>query len=262
MTMRLPYVGEGKDKRADDEKCLPILQRAYELGINFFDTAWGYINRDGQRIVGKGVKPFRDKIYLSSKLPAGEVQQPGDFRRKLEMSLRELDTDYIDFYHMLRVGQLIADTLNARGVRTVHSTALNDYPAYSGAYTRALKDIGAWVKKYPTVRIVIDVHRDAMMSGGKVYKTVAAIGGVQTAQLEFVAGTDAGGLSHDRWRQNLTYQVQLQYRLNTRFPGLMRPLNLRRGRFNQHGIPPRVLTFGRASSKIRTNAVRVRIRLL
>lgn len=98
--MRLPYVGEGKDKRADDEKCLPILQRAYELGINFFDTAWGYINRDGQRIVGKGVKPFRDKIYLSSKLPAGEVQQPGDFRRKLEMSLRELDTDYIDFYHM------------------------------------------------------------------------------------------------------------------------------------------------------------------
>jgi len=137
-------------------------------------------------------------------------------------------------HNMLRVGQLIADTLNARGVRTVHSTALNDYPAYSGAYTRALKDIGAWVKKYPTVRIVIDVHRDAMMSGGKVYKTVAAIGGVQTAQLEFVAGTDAGGLSHDRWRQNLTYQVQLQYRLNTRFPGLMRPLNLRRGRFNQH----------------------------
>lgn len=98
--MRLPTVGEGKDRRADDEACVPILRRAYELGINFFDTAWGYMNRDGQRIVGAGVKPFRDKIYLSSKLPPKEVQKEGDFRRKLELSLRELDTDYIDFYHM------------------------------------------------------------------------------------------------------------------------------------------------------------------
>ena len=98
--MRLPTVGEGKDRRADDDKCLPILQRAYDLGINFFDTAWGYMNRDGQRIVGKGVKPFRDKVYLSSKLPPDEVQQPGDFRRKLELSLKEMDTDYLDFYHM------------------------------------------------------------------------------------------------------------------------------------------------------------------
>lgn len=98
--MRLPTVGEGKERRADDEKCIPILHRAYELGINFFDTAWGYMNRDGQRIVGAGVKPFRDKIYLSSKLPPDEVQEKGEFRRKLELSLRELDTDYIDFYHM------------------------------------------------------------------------------------------------------------------------------------------------------------------
>ncbi len=98
--MRLPAVGEGEQRRCDDEKCIPILHRAYELGINFFDTAWGYTNRDNQRVVGKAVHDFRDKIYLSSKLPPSEVQQPGDFRRKLEHSLRLMDTDYLDFYHM------------------------------------------------------------------------------------------------------------------------------------------------------------------
>lgn len=98
--MRLPAVGEGEQRRCDDEACIPILRRAYELGINFFDTAWGYTNRDNQRVVGKAVHDFRDKIYLSSKLPPSEVQQPGDFRRKLEHSLRLMDTDYLDFYHM------------------------------------------------------------------------------------------------------------------------------------------------------------------
>ena len=98
--MRLPMVGEGKEARADDEKGVAIIRRAYELGINFFDTAWGYMNRDGQRITGLGIKPFRDKVVLSSKLPPDEVQEPADFMRKLEMSLREFDTEYIDYYHM------------------------------------------------------------------------------------------------------------------------------------------------------------------
>ncbi len=98
--MRLPMVGAGEQAKADDEKGVAVIRRAYELGINLFDTAWGYMNRDGQRITGLGVKPFRSEIYISSKLPPGELKEPADFRRKLEMSLRELDTDYIDFYHM------------------------------------------------------------------------------------------------------------------------------------------------------------------
>ena len=98
--MRLPAVGEGENRRCDDDACIPILRRAYELGINFFDTAWGYTNRDNPRIVGKALHDVRDKVYLSSKLPPSEVQQPGDFRRKLEHSLKLMDTDYLDFYHM------------------------------------------------------------------------------------------------------------------------------------------------------------------
>jgi len=138
-------------------------------------------------------------------------------------------------YNMLRVGQEIADILQARGIKTVHSETLNDYPAYSGSYNRALADISDYMKQYPSVKVVIDVHRDAMIAAdGTRYKTVADINGKRAAQLMFVTGTDAGGLSHDRWQDNLTFQLQLHQRLNSRYPGIMRPMNIRTGRFNQH----------------------------
>ena len=136
--------------------------------------------------------------------------------------------------NMLRVGKEICDRLNARGISTLHSTALNDYPAYNGSYNRALKNIQSYVNKYPSIRLVIDVHRDAISSGGTYYKTSADIDGAQTAQLMFVTGTDAGGLTHEGWRDNLTFQAQLHDRLNSTCPGIMRPMSIRASRFNQH----------------------------
>lgn len=134
----------------------------------------------------------------------------------------------------LRVGQAICDILNARGISTVHSTVLNDYPAYNGSYNRALKDIQAQVARYPSVRLVIDVHRDAIASGDTYYKTSSKVNGMETAQLMFVTGTDGGGLSHPNWKDNLTFQAQLHDELNSRYPGLMRPMSIRESRYNQH----------------------------
>ncbi len=136
--------------------------------------------------------------------------------------------------NMLRIGKEICDLLNQHGISTVHSTTLNDYPAYNGSYNRALKDIQKYVEQYPTIRLVIDVHRDAIASGGVYYKTSAVHEGQGTAQLMFVTGTDAGGLSHPDWRDNLTFQAQLHHRLNGVCSGIMRPMSVRASRFNQH----------------------------
>jgi stage II sporulation protein P len=136
--------------------------------------------------------------------------------------------------NVLRVGQEICDILNQRGISAIHSTTLNDYPAYNGSYNRALKDINRFAEKHPSITLVIDVHRDAIATGNTYYKTAAQVDGKQTAQLMFVTGTDAGGLSHTGWRDNLTFQAQLHHRLNSTFPGIMRPLSLRASRFNQH----------------------------
>ena len=145
-------------------------------------------------------------------------------------------------YNVVRVGREITRLLNEKGIKTVHSETLNDSPAYSGSYNRALEDIAAYMKENPSIKLVIDVHRDAMVAqNGTKYKTVASIDGQQTAQLMLVCGTDGGGLVHDSWQDNLSFQLKLQQRLNTKWPGIMRPLNLRAARFNQHVTPGSML---------------------
>ncbi len=138
-------------------------------------------------------------------------------------------------YNVVRVGEEICGVLEARGIKTLHSTLLHDSPAYSGSYNRALDDITARVKAHPSIKVVIDVHRDAMVTqSGVKYKTVAEVNGETLAQLMFVCGTDGGGLVHSGWKNNLSFQMKLQNRLNTACPGLMRPITIRNERFNQH----------------------------
>lgn len=97
--MRLPEFEKDGKWYIDEEKAIPMLQRAYELGVNYFDTAMYYCHANSQYTVGKGIKPFRDKIMLSTKIPVGDVKVTADFRKILEEQLRRLDTDRIDFYH-------------------------------------------------------------------------------------------------------------------------------------------------------------------
>ncbi len=97
--MRLPEFERDGQWYIDEEKAIPMLRRAYELGVNYFDTAVMYCHNNSQYTVGRALKPIRDKVLLSTKLPMGEVNGRDDFRRVLEQSLERLDTPYIDFYH-------------------------------------------------------------------------------------------------------------------------------------------------------------------
>ncbi|MDR3314302.1 MAG: aldo/keto reductase [Oscillospiraceae bacterium] len=97
--MRLPEVEADGKWRVDEEKSTPLLRRAKELGVNYFDTGYYYCHHNSESAVGKAVKPFRSDVLLSTKIPMGELKEAGDYRRWLERSLRELDTDYVDFYH-------------------------------------------------------------------------------------------------------------------------------------------------------------------
>jgi predicted aldo/keto reductase-like oxidoreductase len=97
--MRLPEIERDGQRVVDEEKAIPMLRRGYELGINYFDTAVGYNNGQSQYVVGRALKPFRDKVMISTKLPLGMVNETDDFKRVLFQSLERIDTSYIDFYH-------------------------------------------------------------------------------------------------------------------------------------------------------------------
>ncbi|MCX7614720.1 MAG: stage II sporulation protein P [Clostridiales bacterium] len=142
-------------------------------------------------------------------------------------------------YSVVRVGDEIEKILNKKGIKTIHyEDGYFDYPSYTGSYTRSMKAISEQLKKYPSIKVVIDLHRDAMISStGIKYKTETTINGKKAAQIMLVCGTDEGGLSHKDWRQNLAFDVTLQRDLLKKYPTLMRPINLRSERFNQNVRP-------------------------
>ncbi|HHV94713.1 MAG TPA: 4Fe-4S dicluster domain-containing protein [Firmicutes bacterium] len=103
--MRLPEIEENGTYRVDEERALAVITRAFELGVNYIDTAYGYCHGNSEIVVGKALKGWRDKVYLSTKIPTWLVKDRGDYRRFLEEQLRKLDVDYIDFYHFHALNQ-------------------------------------------------------------------------------------------------------------------------------------------------------------
>ena len=95
--MRLPMKDESTVNR---DKAIPMLLRAYELGVNYFDTGKWYCGQDSERTVGEALKHMdRSKVYLSTKY-AMENPTASDLREKFEKSLVLLDQEYVDFYHL------------------------------------------------------------------------------------------------------------------------------------------------------------------
>lgn len=151
---------------------------------------------------------------------------------------RTQDTEY----SVVRVGRVLAEGLEARGISVLHDTSFNDYPSYNGAYNSTLKKIQQWVEEYPSIQMVIDIHRDAAANeDGTPVRHAVTLDGRETAQLMLVVGTDQGGLSHPGWRDNLSWALKLQAVLNRQWPGLCRNLDLRTERFNQHMTPGSLL---------------------
>ncbi|NDO19256.1 hypothetical protein FMM68_06250 [Lachnospiraceae bacterium MD329] len=145
----------------------------------------------------------------------------------------ERNTD--DTLNVVAVGEEIKATLEANGINAVHDTTYHDYPSYQGAYSRALTTIENQLKANPSIKIVLDVHRDAFIypDGSKLSVSYDE-NGVSTAQVMLVVGTNSMGLWHDNWRENLKFASKIQNAAEIMYPGLMRPINLRTERFNEH----------------------------
>lgn len=137
--------------------------------------------------------------------------------------------------NVMAVGQVICDTLKEYGIESIHDKTVHDYPTYQGAYTRTLKTIESNLNAYPSIKVVLDVHRDAFVyKDGRKLRVASDINGVPTAQVMLVVGTDSMGLYHPKWRENLKLAAKIQSAANIMYPGLMRSIDLRTERFNMH----------------------------
>ena len=108
--MRLKeFQDEQGNWQVDQEHTNAMLMKAYELGVNYFDTAFYYCHSNSEIAIGKALAPIRDKVYISTKCPLELVKCPEDYEKILDESLSKLGTDYVDFYHFWGINQKAFD---------------------------------------------------------------------------------------------------------------------------------------------------------
>ena len=141
-------------------------------------------------------------------------------------------------YNMIRVGDELTQALTKLGLQVIHDRSLYDYPSYNGSYTRAQAAIEDYLTQYPSIQLVLDVHRDAvLLEDGSPYKTTVSAAGESCSQIMLCVGTDGSGLSHPHWRENLKLALHLQEALTAIEPELARPISLVNSRYNQNLTP-------------------------
>lgn len=136
-------------------------------------------------------------------------------------------------YNMVALGDKLATLLERAGIGVIHDRTLHDYPSYNSAYTNSRQSVQDYLRRYPSIQVVLDLHRDAALnSDGSQYAPTVTVNGETVAQLMLVVGTDASGMLHPRWEENLSAAVKLQVLLERQVPGITRPTILRAQRYN------------------------------
>ena len=139
-------------------------------------------------------------------------------------------------YNMLSIGAHLASLLEAQGIPVLQDLEFHDYPSYNGSYIHARKSLESYLEDYPSIQLVLDLHRDASEGENGQLRTIAKVNGIPSAQLMLVLGTN-----HERYEDNLSLALKLHAQLETLHPGIMRPLQLRSQRFNQDLSPGALL---------------------
>ena len=211
------------------------------------------------KITAKNMSPGSDKIYIANKTVL-EINPENILKREypIEKAVKGNDTPKVLIIHthgteayidtsteensrskdrnnnVVRVGKELSDILNSYGIGVIHSKTMHDEISYVKAYENSKKEVLDYLKKYPTIEYVIDIHRDALGSKELPVKTYTNICGEPTAQLMFVMGTNAMGGDHPNYMDNLKVTMTLQDNANRLFPNLMRPMSIRPIIFNQN----------------------------
>ena len=137
--------------------------------------------------------------------------------------------------NMIHIGAIVAEKLENAGYRTIHIYTQHDNPDYNKSYTNSNNTIKTYLKKYPSIKVVLDVHRDTLITdNGTKYRPITQINGETSAQVMLLMGAGSETYPHKDWQKNFKFALNIQKRANELYPNLMRSILLRDSRYNQH----------------------------
>lgn len=250
--INLPNLGEGsqndEEYHAPGEKTYKIIET--HIGAGGTKCENFYIkNTTGQDI------DFSDLIHKSPDINIKNTSEPQVLIFHTHTSESYMNKDsgffYESFYprslnsskNVVKVGDAITEKLKEHGINTIHDTTYHDNPSYNGSYLRAEKTIRANLEKYPTIQVVIDIHRDSLgtKETGKT-KPTFNYKDKKAAQLMIISGCDPSGSNgFPNWKKNLKLALNIQKYCESMFPGITRPLNFSKVKYNEHLTPGSLL---------------------
>lgn len=247
-------------------------QTSSENSENTSETAAAVSAGGGQaigKITEKFISPYGantsyGKVYLKNNTGT-QIDLPALISKKLSFKIEKNDKPQIllihthttesymlndqDYYteedksrrleedkNMIAVGDVFEKKLREAGIGVIHDKTVHDYPSYSGSYSRAAETILKDLKAYPSIKIIIDIHRDAISAGGNDrIKPVAEINGKKYAQVMLVMGSQTGDIKNfPNWQDNLSLAVKYQQTMEVKYPGLARAITLNSAKYNEN----------------------------
>ncbi len=134
---------------------------------------------------------------------------------------------------VVAVGDAIARELAGAGISVIHDCTIHD-ALYNGAYTRSLATASDLLERYPSVKTVLDIHRDAIEDeDGTRISAVTEIGGKKAAQIMIICAADDGNYDIPFFMDNLHFACELQQETESMFPTLTRPVLFQYCQYNQ-----------------------------
>ena len=136
--------------------------------------------------------------------------------------------------NMVAVGAVMVQTLREHGIVVLQDTSQHDYPSYDGSYANSYRAVKDYLARYPTIKVVLDLHRDAIERDGRVIvKPTLEANGKKYAQLMIISNCDDGSGLIPNWRENLRFAAAFSNTLEANTPGITRPLMFSYRKYNQ-----------------------------
>lgn len=209
----------------------------------------GYFDLDGCGQVNNKTTVSNDTLLRESRLvPEVELADPGEpqvliyhthttesyepfVRENLDSEFNYRTTD--ETKNMIMVGNAIQAELEAKGYGVIHVTEIHDYPSYNGSYGRSRESIVPILEQYPSISVVLDIHRDAISGEDFAAQPYIEVDGKEAAQIMIISGCDDGTLGMPDYMKNFRFACKLQQQLEGDYEGLTRPILFDYRHYNQ-----------------------------
>lgn len=189
-------------------------------------------------IENESKKDFDIQIELDSALPQVLIMHTHT-TESYEIEEKDYyDSDYIcrspdPDNSVVAVGEAIAKELAEAGISVIHDGTIHD-SQYTGAYDRSLRTVEKILSDFPSIKIVLDIHRDAIEDNGDRASAVTEINGRKAAQVMIISAADDGTYNIPDYLENFHFACALQQAIESRYPTLTRPVLFQYCHYNQH----------------------------